>query len=402
MGQKMDNGKIIPIHIDAYKVINKVHNTQVGHFGVDNTINKIKQQGLYWSSIRADVTQFIRRCPCCQAMSHLKLGIQTHPYVVSAYNPMDRLNIDAIGPLPESEDGNKYIIVIIDCFTRFTQLYPAKAADAESASRALNQHIGIYGIPCEILTDNGSQFNNQVMENLSKLHCYKHNFIQAYSHEENAIVERANKEVMRHLRNIIYETRLFPKWTHYLPMVQRIMNSQVHSSIGTSPGQLLFGNAINLGRLQPDLSVFDTKDPVWLSNHISEMIAAQDIILNKARESQEAKDQHHLKSNKGIADEFDVNEYVMVKYETTDYEAPSKLHPKLRGPYRVVAKISSNIYTCQNLITMKNEDFHIKFLIPFYYDEDKIFVFDIPVGKEEFQYKIRHINRLGKECRYFN
>ena len=99
------------------------------------------------------------------------------------------------------------------------------------------------------------------------------------------------------------------------------------------------------------------------------MITAKEIILNKARGSQEKRDQHHLQAHNNMADECKINEYTMVKCETTDNVASSKLHPwhpKVRGPLRVIANISSNIYACQNLITTKNEDFHVKFLVPFY------------------------------------
>ena len=54
----------------------------------------------------------------------------------------------------------------------------------------------------------------------------------AYSHEENSIAERTNKEIMRHLRDIIYDTRIFANWYKYLPFVQRIQNSEIHISTG--------------------------------------------------------------------------------------------------------------------------------------------------------------------------
>ncbi len=69
----------------------------------------------------------------------------------------------------------------------------------------------------------------------------------AYSKEHNSIVERANKEVMRHLTAIIFDKRVNSAWSsEYLPLVQRIMNAKVHDTISVSPAKLLFGKAINL------------------------------------------------------------------------------------------------------------------------------------------------------------
>jgi hypothetical protein len=76
----------------------------------------------------------------------------------------------------------------------------------------------------------------------------EHSITLAYSHEENGLVERANKEVLRRLKDLVFDTRLVTIWSDMLPLVQRLMNSQVVQSIGVSPAQIIFGNAIDLDR----------------------------------------------------------------------------------------------------------------------------------------------------------
>jgi hypothetical protein len=67
-------------------------------------------------------------------------------------------------------------------------------------------HVGIFGCPTQIQTNKkGSQFENQLMEELFRSIGVHHLINLAYSKEENAIVERVNKEVMRHLRGIIFK-----------------------------------------------------------------------------------------------------------------------------------------------------------------------------------------------------
>jgi hypothetical protein len=65
--------------------------------------------------------------------------------------------------------------------------------------------------------------------------------ITPYSHEENAMVERANKEVMRHVRNIVFDKKTVEDWRFNLPQVQRIMNASVNQSIGCVPADILYG-----------------------------------------------------------------------------------------------------------------------------------------------------------------
>ena len=72
--------------------------------------------------MREHVKGFIRKCPYCQKQSVLNIKAFTKPFTTARYEPWERLNIDSIGPLEADEEGNRYIIVIIDCFTRFVEL----------------------------------------------------------------------------------------------------------------------------------------------------------------------------------------------------------------------------------------------------------------------------------------
>ena len=108
---------------------------------------------------------------------------------------MDVLDIDTIGPMDEDADRDKYILVVIDCFTRWVELFPLPDTTAQAAAAALLQHVGRYGHPSTIRFDKGSQFVNGIISELLQLIHTKHAQTLAYSKEENAIIERANKKV---------------------------------------------------------------------------------------------------------------------------------------------------------------------------------------------------------------
>jgi transposase InsO family protein len=88
--------------------------------------------------------------------------------------------------------------------------------------------MGLFGIPTQILSDNGTQFSNELMEEVTKVIGVKHLFSTPYSKEENGIVERSNKEVIRHLKAIVYEKNIIQNWRMYLPLFQRILNAKEH------------------------------------------------------------------------------------------------------------------------------------------------------------------------------
>ena len=107
----------------VYDLISKVHEAEVGHGGVDRTMIKLRKlvkalKRKPWKYMREHVRRFIRDGPCCQKMSYLMIPIHTHPFTVASYEPFESLEMNTIGPLPEKEEVYKYILVVIDCFTR--------------------------------------------------------------------------------------------------------------------------------------------------------------------------------------------------------------------------------------------------------------------------------------------
>ena len=111
---------------------------------------------------------------------------------------MERISIDTIGPLP-SDLGIKYIIVIIDTFSRYVELFPKQEVTAMAAADALWRHTCRFTAPLEQVTDFGSQFVNNLLTHFHQETGIKHHTTIPYSKEENGIVEWANKEVNRHI-----------------------------------------------------------------------------------------------------------------------------------------------------------------------------------------------------------
>lgn len=354
-----------------YKIIGKVHNSTSGHHGVERTYNKLQAQGHTWPYMRAHVQRFIKMCPLCQKMSQIKPVIHTHPFTTASYDPMEVLNIDTIGPMTEDNDGNKFIIVIICCFTRFVELYPAKDTSAEHAAAALLKHIGRYGAPTHIRSDRGSQYVNETITHLLQAIGTEQMLTTAYSKEENAIVERANKEVMRHLRAIVFHKKSMAHWsTQDLPMVMRILNAEVKKSINVSPAQLLFGNSVNLDR-----GIFLPQAPTKggtrrLSTQVDHMLSRQADLIRIAKTTQSELDEYHMisRDDKNPITVYPVNSYVLQRYHQ---KPPGKFPNDWYGPKLVTNNVGPT-YTVQDLITGKLSDTHVSNLKPFLYDPEHV------------------------------
>lgn len=220
---------------------------------------------------------------------------------------------------------------------------------------------------CSMLSGNGKEFVNEIIKEFTDLIGTEQIFTLAYSKQENAIAERALKEVQRQLRAIVYHKNIHYDWSVYVPLLQRILNTEVHSSTGVSPAQLLFGNSIALERgLFLPKNVTENKE-ANLSDWTAKLLNLQSRALTIARQTQYEKDQQHLaQAPDGIITQFPDNSYVLVEYID---KPPSKLHPRLQGPFRVVNHVGSR-YSLQNLVTDLISDYHISRLRPYLYEEN--------------------------------
>ena len=287
-------------------------------------------------------------------MSRIHLQIKTHPFTCASYNPFEVLHLDHIGPVRPDAKGNMFILVIIDAFSRWVELYPTATKTAVETASILFQHFCRFGTPEVVHTDRGTAFHNEVVEELLRMtgvvEELQQSLATAYSSEENGI----NQEVLRHLNAILFDSRVHDKWSfEQLPMVQRIMNTVEKVSTGVTPAQFIFNNAIQLSkhilRSQSVICSPDTTNPsqqIALSDRMDEWISGQNVLIKVARDKQSKTDFHAVVEYDSSITEYPINSYVLF---TPPIGRSDKLLPRHRGLYQVMDKTHS-IYTIEDLI----------------------------------------------------
>jgi len=405
------NAKTKFLDDERYFLIEKYHNNVIGHGGRDRTVSLIKSRTEHVDhvSLESDVAQFIKHCPLCQMMRIQNLKSKIKPFNISVYGPMDRLCIDLIGPLNPTSDGNTHILVILDNFSRFIQLHAVADTGFIATRKALVSHFGTFGSPREIVSDNAQEFNSNLCIEIMKFTGILHLKIMPYSHQEN-LCERANKEVMRFLRSMIFDKGLAQIWSEILPLVTRIYNSSVNKNIGTSPSAIIFGNSIDLDRglILPHSDVKETT----MSEYMERMLLAQRIIIEKTLQNQIST--NVVQSNRKLKRDVNLPVVTFVKgsYVTSTYNdgnIPSKLVLPRRGPFRVLDHSEGKVHV-QNLVTMQDEWIHASMCNQFLYDPNRV----DPVGiarkalpSPEFliskiiDHKPRNFSNKSKRCELF-
>ncbi|GFU28421.1 retrovirus-related Pol polyprotein from transposon 412 [Trichonephila clavipes] len=112
------------------EVLKELHGSPTGgHFGVMKTLHRVRER-FFWGKVRADVEQWCKSCDACAARKGPKIRSRgkLHRYNVGA--PFERIAFDILGPLPRTASGNKYLLVVMDYFTKWPEVYPIPDQEA--------------------------------------------------------------------------------------------------------------------------------------------------------------------------------------------------------------------------------------------------------------------------------
>jgi hypothetical protein len=186
--------------------------------------------------------------------------------------------MDSIGPLDADTRGYKYILVLIDCMSRYVELFPTRTVSAEECAEKLLEFYGRNGAPEELLSDNNKEFVNKIVDTFLKYTGTRPAHSIPYSHEDNAIVERIIEEVRRHLAAFRLDFDPTMAWSVQLPLVQYILNTHINSATGVKPQDIKFGlwSRSNLNLFKEDVSL--PKRLTW----VDRVVAVQRRLVEKA------------------------------------------------------------------------------------------------------------------------
>src|SRR5438034_513931 len=169
-------------------------------FAVDAMFEKIRTR-YYWPQMYEDIRTYVRSCDSCQRRGKNKRNQTLHPIPVNS--PFYQIGIDFVGPLPITENENKYIIVAMDYLTKWPEAKPVKEATAEQAAKFIYEEIICrHGCPAKILSDQGSHFKNRMVEQLVQKFEIKHLFSTPYHPQTNGLVERFNRTLCESLAKL--------------------------------------------------------------------------------------------------------------------------------------------------------------------------------------------------------
>ena len=283
----------------------------VGHQGILRTLSLLRER-FYWPGMQEEATQYVMRCSRCLRRKTPPQVAPLQPILVT--QPLELVHMDYLS-LEPSKGNIENVLVITDHFTRYALAYPSKTQTAQATARILwDNFICHYGFPEKFISDQGRNFESDLIKELCKIAGVKKVHTTPYHPQGNGQCERFNSTLCNMLGTLSDEEK--SDWKSHLGCMTHAYNCTKHASTTYSPYYLMFGRHprlpidIEFGLHKPNCSDNSSK-----SRYIQKLRRRLNYAFQKASKysDQQAKKykQGYDKSVKGP--QLHVNDLVLVK-----------------------------------------------------------------------------------------
>ncbi|KAJ9552481.1 hypothetical protein OSB04_016526 [Centaurea solstitialis] len=325
------------------QILQEMHDGECGnHSGGRSLANRISRQGYYWPTLREDAMRYVQRCDACQrhsGMSHLP-SEPLHSVLIPW--PFMRWGMDIVGKLPPAPGQKVYLLVLTDYFSKWIEAAAfSQVRDKEVISFIQTNIIYRFGVPSEIMCDNGSQF---ISERTRKF-CDERGIRLITSTprypQSNGLAESSNKVIINSIRKRLKEAK--GRWVEELPSVLWANRTTPRTSTGQTPFSLVYGcEAVLPIESQLPIARHRTMEQNVINLYYD--LDALEELREKAFQKmalQKAMVERHF-NKKVKAKIFQVGDYVLRQvFQNTQELNAGKLSIKWEGPY-IISKIMGN------------------------------------------------------------
>ena len=363
-GREVTQQLIVPKGL-LNEVMKAAHDDRLaGHFAEKRTLARLRTQ-YYWIGMSADVRQWCRSCDVCCARRHAP----SHPHHTLVQDPvsepLQRIAIDILGPLdPATARGNRYVLVVVDYLTKWSEAYPLANQTAETVAAILvEQFICRYGIPEQLHSDQGRNFESAIFTEMCSLLGIKKTRTTPLHPQSDGQTERMNRTLLDVLSKLVRENK--SDWDQLLCYAMASYRSSVHSTTGETPNRLMLGRevATPLTLLAPPPPTTQPKAD-WVAELHRRFGEAYSTVLEATRQAHRGQKAVYDKRAKVFS--FTEGDTVWLY----DPKPKRGISPKLdanrwSGPYLVAKKISSAVYLVKREGAQKGRVVNVDRLAPY-------------------------------------
>ena len=209
---------------------------EVGDQGRVRTLSLLRER-FFWPNMQVEATQHIAKCSRCLKRKSTPQVAPLQPILVS--QPLELVHLEYL-TLEPSKENIENVLVITDHFTRYALAYASKTQTAQATARILwDNFICHYGFPEQFISDQGRNFESDLIQELCKIAGVKKLHTTPYHPQSNGQCERFNSTLCNMLGTLSDEEK--SDWKSHLGCMTHAYNCTKHASTTYSPYYLMFG-----------------------------------------------------------------------------------------------------------------------------------------------------------------
>ena len=207
------------------------------HPGVRRMLHWVRSKNLPFSI--DDIRRVTSSCSTC---AKLKPRFhQFHGTLVKATAPMERLNIDFKGPLPGTSTGKRYLLTIVDEYSRFPFAYPCADMSTATVIKNLHDLFTTFGLPGYVHSDRGANFMSSELKGYLHTRGIATSRTTAYNPQGNGQIERFNGIIWKTIELALDTQGLkHTQWDIVLQDALHAIRSLLCTATNTTPHERMF------------------------------------------------------------------------------------------------------------------------------------------------------------------
>ena len=287
-----------------------------------------------------DVKKYAKAClTCCRVKDTPVATAPLCPVDTSTLEPWQKVALDVIGPIsPTAENGARFIVVCQDYFTKWPELVAVPTTDAVTVERWLLDEVFCrYGIPAELVTDQGTQWMSAAFKSFCRSLGITHRTTSPY-HPQADMVERFNRTLLNMIRAYLDDNK--QQWDRNLQSLAFAYRTTICETTQATPFELV---QCRRARLPIDVLHAPLRSPAG-SEVMSRLTEVREAARQASSRAAAAPAETYDRANSVKVRTFKAGDRVFWKRPINQAGVSPKLQPIWSGPFDVVGRVSDVNY----------------------------------------------------------
>ena len=336
------------------RVLKEVHGGAMsGHLGQGKALSRL-QERFYWPGFHADVKLWCESCEDCARRKAPTPKRRAPLHGIRVGNPMQLVAVDIMGPFPVTSNGNQYVLVAGDYFTRWMEAYAIPNQEAETVARKLTEEMFFrFSPPEQLHSDQGRQFEGRLIAQICRMLGISKTRTTPYHPQGDGLVERFNRTLVSMLSVAVQDRH--HEWEDHLRATCMAYNTSVQSTTGFTPFYLMFGREarmpLDMMFGHPDSSPEGASDSEYAVQLRDRLQRAYLVVRTNFQRAFGRQKIHYDQKVHGKP--LAVGDLVWLHSPVVPAGRSKKLHRPWTGPFKILKKLSEQVYRIQSTVGTK-------------------------------------------------